>query len=122
MHNPGCELPRIHLLKLSEKGYEERSEREYGRYTEAEMDRTAPLWRPPGQRCKRLRGFSDGFSSTTSLTTGALAERSFVERFLEDESRSLVPFWGILIRTVAIWGVIFYRSSGSLMPGIDLTK
>jgi hypothetical protein len=72
------------------------------------MDRTAPLWRPAGQRCKRLRGFSDSFSSTTSLTTGALAERSFVERFLEDESRSLVPFWGILIRTVAIWGVIFY--------------
>jgi hypothetical protein len=47
-------------------------------------------------------------SSTTSLTTGALAERSFVERFLEDKSRSLVPFWGILIRIVAIWGVIFY--------------
>ena len=46
--------------------------------------------------------------STTSLTTGALAERSFVERFLEDKSRSLVPFWGILIRIVAIWGVIFY--------------
>jgi hypothetical protein len=47
-------------------------------------------------------------SSTTSLTTGALAEKSFVERFLEDKSRSLVPFWGILIRIVAIWGVIFY--------------
>jgi hypothetical protein len=67
------------------------------------------LCMPPKSRLERCSNpFSDSLSSTTSLTTGALAERSFVERFLEDKSRSLVPFWGILIRIVAIWGVIFY--------------
>jgi hypothetical protein len=31
MHDPASELRRIHLLRLSEKGYEQRSEREFGR-------------------------------------------------------------------------------------------
>jgi hypothetical protein len=31
MQHPASELPRIRLLRLSEKGYEQRSEREFGR-------------------------------------------------------------------------------------------
>ena len=34
------ELPRTHILKLSETGFEQRSERGFGRYTEHEMS----LW------------------------------------------------------------------------------
>jgi hypothetical protein len=55
---PLSHSPNI-LERLSEKGYDQRSEREFGWYTEGEMDRKAPLWRPAGLRCKRLRGFSD---------------------------------------------------------------
>jgi hypothetical protein len=48
--------------KLSEKGYEQRSKRDFGWYTQGEMDRNAPLWQPAGLRCRRLRGFSDSFT------------------------------------------------------------
>src|SRR5215208_8519803 len=43
----GGELPRIRLLKLSEKGFEQRSKHEFGRYTEHEMGQKEPfgsLW------------------------------------------------------------------------------
>ena len=39
-YSPKC------LEKLSEKGYEQPSDRGFGRHTEGEMDRKAPLWRP----------------------------------------------------------------------------
>jgi hypothetical protein len=46
--------------KLSEKEYEQRSERGFGWYTEDEMDRKAPLWRPAGLRCERVRRYQEG--------------------------------------------------------------
>ena len=69
MQDRGYELPRIShrrssqnsFMKLSEKGYEQRSDRGFGWYTEGEIDRKAPLWRPEGLRCERVRGFSDSF-------------------------------------------------------------
>ncbi len=54
-YSPKC------LEKLSEKGYEQRSEREFGQYTAYEMDRKAPLWRPTGLCREHLRSFSDRF-------------------------------------------------------------
>ena len=49
------------LEKLSEKGYEQRSSRAFGHYTEGDMDRMASLWRPAGLSCRHVRGFSDSF-------------------------------------------------------------
>jgi hypothetical protein len=63
MQDPASELHRTPLLKLSEKGYEQCSEREFGQYTAYEMDRKAPLWRPTGLRREHLRSFSDSFST-----------------------------------------------------------
>jgi hypothetical protein len=40
------------LEKLSEKGYEQRSKRGFGWFTEGEMDRNAPLWLLAGLRCR----------------------------------------------------------------------
>jgi hypothetical protein len=57
-----CELPRIEALKLSEKGFEQGSERGFGRYTDGYMDRKEPAWRSVGLRCRSLRPFSDSFS------------------------------------------------------------
>ena len=62
MQDPSYGLPRMPLLKLYDKRYEQPSEHGFGRHTEGEMDRKAALWRPAGLRCKRLRGFSDSFS------------------------------------------------------------
>jgi hypothetical protein len=56
-YSPEC------VERLSEKGYEQRSDREFGWYTDDEMDRKAPLWRPAELGCKRLRGFSDSLGS-----------------------------------------------------------
>jgi hypothetical protein len=47
--------------KLSEKGFEHRSECELSWHKEGEMDRKASLWRPTGLRFKRVRDFSDSF-------------------------------------------------------------
>jgi hypothetical protein len=55
------ELPRTLLLKLSEKGYEQRSDRGSGRYTEAKTDRKIPFRWPVRLRCRPLRDFSDSF-------------------------------------------------------------
>ncbi len=52
------ELPR----ETVRKGYEQRSERGFGRYTEHKMDRKAPPWRPVRLRWERLRDFSDSLS------------------------------------------------------------
>ncbi len=41
-----AELPRIDALKLSEKGCEQRSDREFGRYTENEMGQKARFGGP----------------------------------------------------------------------------
>jgi hypothetical protein len=45
------------------KGYEQRSERGFGRYTERKMDRKATPWRPLRLRWERLRDFSDSLSA-----------------------------------------------------------
>src|SRR5215204_6738696 len=49
-------------LETVRKGYEQRSARGFGWYTEDEMDRKAPLCRPIGLRYKCVRGFSDSLS------------------------------------------------------------
>ena len=49
------ELPR----ETVRKGYEQQSERGFGRYTERKMDRKATPWRPLRLRWERLRDFSD---------------------------------------------------------------
>ena len=55
------ELPRIHLLKLSEKGFEQRANRRFGRYAEHEIGKEGASWQPVGLSCERARAFSDGF-------------------------------------------------------------
>ena len=57
-------------LKLSEKGYEQRSDHEFGWYTEGEMDRKVALWRPTGLRRKGARDFSDSFFTAFSEVRG----------------------------------------------------
>ena len=47
------------LCETVRKGYEQRSERGFGRYMEHKMDRKAPPWRPVRLRWERLRDFSD---------------------------------------------------------------
>jgi hypothetical protein len=48
-------------LRLSEKGYEQRSNREYGWDTEGEINQNPSLRQPATLRCKRLGSFSDSF-------------------------------------------------------------
>src|SRR5215208_2268768 len=62
--NPLGELRRISLLKLSEKGYEQHSERGFGRYKEAKMGQIVPSRRSVELHHRRVRGFSDSFSRT----------------------------------------------------------
>src|SRR5215207_11422452 len=63
------ELPRMPLPKLSEKGYEQHSERGFGRYKEGEMGQIVPSRRSIELHHRRVRGFSDSFSSTTLLVS-----------------------------------------------------
>src|SRR5215210_4479261 len=49
------DLPR----ETVRKGYEQQSERGFGRYTERKMDRKATPWRPVRLCWERLRDFSD---------------------------------------------------------------
>ena len=61
----GMEAPPLFALftearrETVRKGYEQRFETRFGRYTGAAMDRKAPLWRPAGLRYKCVRDFSD---------------------------------------------------------------
>jgi hypothetical protein len=57
-------------MKLSEKGFEQRSDRGFGWYAQGEIDRKAPLWRPAGLRCERVRGFSDSFYLSLDKNSG----------------------------------------------------
>src|SRR5215208_3919854 len=41
-HTPEAEFPGITLLRLSEKWFEQRSDRGFGRYTESKMGRKVP--------------------------------------------------------------------------------
>jgi len=63
MQDPTCELWRIPLPKLSEKGYEQRSGRPLGRYTGGERDQETPLRRLAGLCYRRVLDFSDNFST-----------------------------------------------------------
>src|SRR5215216_8139585 len=61
----GGELPRTPLLKLSEKGFEQRSKHEFGRYTEHEIGQKEPfgsLWGYAANTSETFR--------TVSLGTG----------------------------------------------------
>jgi hypothetical protein len=67
---PGCiepraslcwQLPRTPTSKLSEKGYRQHPDREFGWYTDGEIVRKTPHWCPTMLRCRPLRGFSDMF-------------------------------------------------------------
>jgi hypothetical protein len=51
-----------HVDRLSEKGFEQRSERGFGQYKEGEMGGEVPSRRSVGLRHRRIRGFSDGCS------------------------------------------------------------
>src|SRR5688572_16871123 len=52
------QLPRIHLLKRSEKGYEPRSDREFGRCRETKMGGKVPFWCFVRLHRRLLRPFS----------------------------------------------------------------
>src|SRR5215208_8041576 len=56
------ELPRILLLRLSEKGYKQHSGGEFGWCRAGEIGRNTPLRRPGELRCRLLQGFSDSLS------------------------------------------------------------
>src|SRR5215207_6694061 len=58
------EFRRIHLPKLSEKGYEQRSDGEFSRYTESEMDRKPRFGGSHGYAAGSLETFR-----TVSLST-----------------------------------------------------
>jgi hypothetical protein len=53
------------LLGTVRKGYEQRSDHGFGRYTEAKMGRNVAFRWPVMLRCRRLRDFSDNFTSST---------------------------------------------------------
>ncbi len=57
--------------KPSEKGYEQRSEREFGRYTKGEMDRKPLLCGPQGYAA----GASEAFRTVSELDFGHLQPR-----------------------------------------------
>ena len=59
------------------KGYEQRSERGFGRYTEHKMDRKAPPCWPVRLRWKRLRDFSDSLSETVRKIAEGLLDEAF---------------------------------------------
>jgi hypothetical protein len=61
---PLRELLRIHLLRLSEKWYEQHSERGFGRRREAKMGRKAPLRCSVRLHRGLLRPFSDSLSTS----------------------------------------------------------
>ena len=61
---PETGFPGIYLLKLSEKGFEQRSGREFGWFTEGEMGRKDPFWASVGLHRRPILDFSDGFSET----------------------------------------------------------
>jgi hypothetical protein len=50
------------FLELSEKGFEQRSERVFGPYTRAKTGRTVPVGCPVSPSFRILRDFSDSFS------------------------------------------------------------
>jgi hypothetical protein len=50
-------------LETVRKGFEQRSEPGFGRYTGYEKGREAPSRGSAGLRSRRLRGFSDSFST-----------------------------------------------------------
>jgi hypothetical protein len=56
-------LPRINLPKLSEKGYEQCADFEFGQYPEGEMDRNPFFSDPQGHAASVSSTFSDSFST-----------------------------------------------------------
>lgn len=59
-------FPGMNLVKLSEKGYEQRSKRGFGRYTEGKLGQIRTFRRPVELNCKHLRDFSGSFSKQLS--------------------------------------------------------
>jgi hypothetical protein len=64
MQHPGYVLPRINVPKLSEKGCEQRSNLESGRYTQDQTGQEVLFRWLVKLRCRRLREFSDSFRET----------------------------------------------------------
>src|SRR5215217_1389055 len=70
------EFRRIHLPKLSEKGYEQRSDGEFSRYTESEMDRKPRFGGSHGYAAGSLETFrtvSEGVFSEVRLVLRTVA-------------------------------------------------
>jgi hypothetical protein len=61
-----AKFAEFNFQNLSEKGYEQNSDRDFWAYTEAKMDRKVPFRRPVGLRRRRLRTFSDSFEEEFS--------------------------------------------------------
>ena len=57
MQDSVYELPRIHLLRLSEKGYEQHSDRGFGWYTEGEMYEKSLIGGPQGYAASASKAF-----------------------------------------------------------------
>ena len=57
-----AELPRMSLLETVRKEFEQRANREFGRYAEHEMDRKEAFRGPQGYAAGASEAFSDSFS------------------------------------------------------------
>jgi hypothetical protein len=68
-HNRGISVT-VGLEKLSEKGYEQRSEGAFGRYTEGKIGQIGPFRRSVELRCRHLQAFSDSFRRGVLRSSG----------------------------------------------------
>jgi hypothetical protein len=74
-------LPRIPLLRLSEKGYKQHSGGEFGWCRAGEIGRNTPLRQPGELRCRLLQGFSD--SLRRGILRSSLPVRKIFRKFSE---------------------------------------
>jgi hypothetical protein len=58
---PEARLPRMCVLKLSEKGSERGFDRRFGQYTNTKTAQKVPFRCPVRLRCRGVRDFSDSF-------------------------------------------------------------
>jgi hypothetical protein len=70
--SPSCPYSPKCVEKLSEKGYDQRSDHEFGWYTEGEMDRKVAFGGPQGYAARVLETFQ---------TVSKKNSRKFAERF-----------------------------------------
>src|SRR5215213_1920996 len=94
------DLPRIHLPKLSEKGFEQRSKHEFGRYTDHEMGQKEPfgsLWGYAASASETFRTVSPG-TSVNRIRRRAPGRACRVSRHASCSSRArlTIPPYGTL--------------------------